>query len=249
MWKPVYELLALKFKVKDWSFMNYGYEPSENEPFLELQAKDEINRYPIQLYHFLAKKVDIRGLKILDIGSGRGGGADYISRYLKPEKITGLDIASNAVKLANKYFKSETVEFMQGSAEKLPFPDEVYDVVINVESSHTYASVPTFLTEVKRVLRKGGYLLLADIRTSEAVDLLQQQIISCGLQLISEEDISRNIIRGIELEEPIKQKRIKENIPPGLQPIFSQFAGVTGSKAHIQLQSGQLVYKRFVLNY
>jgi hypothetical protein len=50
--------------------------------------------------------------------------------------------------------------------------------------------------------------------------------------VVSEEDISKNVVRGIELEEPIKQKRIKGNIPSWVQPVFKQFAGVVGSKAH-----------------
>lgn len=247
IWKPIYELLAKSFKVKDWSFMNYGYAPLESEAYLNLEPQDEINRYPIQLYPYLATKVNIEGLHILEVGSGRGGGADYISRYLKPKEITGVDIASNAVKLANKHYQNKGIRFTQGSAEQLPFADESFDVVINVESSHAYGSVSRFLSEVKRVLLPEGYLLLADIRTSEALATLQHQINTSGLQVLTEEDISKNVIAGIELEEPIKQKRINENVPRWLQPTFRQFAGVVGSKAHVQLLTKELIYKRFML--
>ncbi len=75
------------------------------------------------------------------------------------------------------------------------------------------------------MLRNGGYFLCADIRTSAAVNAFKQQMHSCGLQVISEEDISENVRRAIELEESIKQKRIQENIPAWLQKIFKQFAG------------------------
>jgi len=247
VWKGVYELLARKFKEKNWSFMNYGYAPSDNEAPLKLQQQDEINRYSIQLYYYICSKVNIKGLKILEVGSGRGGGADFINRYFNPEKIIGLDIAINAVKMANENYGSDKIEFIQGSAERLPFGDEDFDVVINIESSHTYGSVARFLSEVDRVLRPGGYLLLADLRTSAGVTSLQQQINSCDMEVVSEEDISKNVVRGIELEEPIKQKRIKENIPQSVQPLFKQFAGVVGSKAHKQLISGELAYKRFLL--
>jgi ubiquinone/menaquinone biosynthesis C-methylase UbiE len=247
IWKRVYELLATKFKVKDWSFMNYGYAPSDNETPLKLEQQDEINRYPIQLYYYICSKVNIKGLKILEVGSGRGGGADFINRYFNPEKIIGLDIAINAVKMANENYGSDEIEFIQGSAERLPFGDEDFDVVINIESSHTYGSVERFLSEVERVLRPGGYLLLADLRTSAGVTTLQQQINLCNMEVVSEEDISKNVVRGIELEEPIKQKRIKEKISQSVHPVFKQFAGVVGSKAHKQLISGELVYKRFLL--
>ena len=53
MWKPIYEWLAKKFSVEDWHFMNYGYSPSTNEQPVKLDQKDELHRYPIQLYHYL----------------------------------------------------------------------------------------------------------------------------------------------------------------------------------------------------
>lgn len=247
VWKPVYELLAKRFKVKDWCFMNYGYAPNKDEILLRLDASDEINRNPIQLYHYLTAKITLTNSKILEVGSGRGGGCYYIHKYLSPKYMVGLDIASNAVKLANGYFKTSGIEFVQGSAEQLPFEDASFDVVINVESSHTYGSVEKFLIEVKRVLRKDGYFLLADIRTAKDFRLLEQQIANSGMQLLSEENISQNVRLAIELEEPIKQKRIQDNIPKWLQGIFKEFAGVAGSKCHKQLASGELVYYRFVL--
>ena len=227
--------------------MNYGYTPLSDEPRLHLNAADEINRYPIQLYHYLASKVEVEGLDLLEVGSGRGGGVAYIKSYLQPRKITGIDIAGNAVKMANEHYKEQGIAFVQGSAENLPFADESFDVIINVESSHAYGSVPIFLQEVKRVLRQGGYFLCADIRPAAAMVTLRQQLLASGMQLITEEDISDNVRRAIELEEPIKQKRIRENIPVRLQEVFKQFAGVVNSKAHKDLLSGQLVYYRFVL--
>ncbi|WP_165958232.1 class I SAM-dependent methyltransferase [Segetibacter sp. 3557_3] len=247
VWKPVYELLAKYFRSKEWSLMNYGYAPSPGEPLLTLHPQDKVNRYPIQLYYYLAVKVRLGGCDVLEVGSGRGGGAACLKTYLDPKSITGLDIAGNAVELANEYFGSAGISFVRGSAEQLPFADESFDVVINIESSHTYGSVPQFLSEVKRVLRPGGYLLCADIRTKSDMVLFTQQLKTCGLRMELQEDISDNVRRAIELEEPIKQQRITEHIPKSLQPIFKQFAGVKGSKAHLQLASGELRYFRFVL--
>lgn len=101
IWRPVYEIIAKKFEIADWQFMNYGYVPCEFESPLKLAPEDEVNRYSIQLYHYLVTTTEVQGKEILEVGSGRGGGANYIFNYLKPRKFTGLDIASNAVKLAN----------------------------------------------------------------------------------------------------------------------------------------------------
>jgi len=247
IWKPLYEILAKKFQIEDWQFMNYGYTPFEYETTLTLKPKDEINRYPLQLYHYLATTVDVSGKELLEVGSGRGGGAGYIGNYLKPKKITGLDIAHNAVKLANKIHASVNVKFVQGTAEKLPFDNESFDVVINVESCHAYGSVPVFLKEVKRVLRPGGYFLCTDIRSPAGMQTLKKNLLDTGMDLLKEEVITGNVIKAIECEDPEKQKRIAAGVPKWFTKAFKEFAGVKNSKIHTDLQSGTLIYHRFVL--
>ncbi len=213
IWKPVYETIAKKFKVADWQFMNYGYTPNAYELPLSLQPEDEVNRYSIQLYHYLVSILEVPGKEILEVGSGRGGGANYINKYLKPGKITGLDIAHNAVKLANEKHATANLTFVQGNAEKLPFNNESFDIVINVESCHAYGSVPAFLKEVKRVLRPDGYFLCTDMRSPNGMQTLKNNLIATRMQIKIDEDITRNVTSAIEMEEDVKQKRISENIP------------------------------------
>ena len=247
IWKPVYEALAKKIKVDNWHFMNYGYAPFEFEQPLQLKCKDEINRYSIQLYHYLISAIDIEGLHILEVGSGRGGGAVYIDEYLKPKSVVGLDIAHNAVRLANKNHSSASLQFIQGNAENLCFADASFDVIINVESCHAYGSVPAFLEEVKRVLKPNGYFLCTDMRCPEGMQTLRRNLLNTGMKLFSQEDITDNVIRAIELEDEIKLQRISKNIPKWLMKAFKEFAGVKGSKIHEDLKSGSLVYHRFAL--
>jgi len=245
-WKPVYEMMA-KIKVDDWQFMNYGYTPFPDEAPLILLPEDEVNRYSLQLYHYLADLLEVSGTEMLEVGSGRGGGANYIKKYLHPEKITGLDIASNAVRLANKKHPVKGLQFVQGNAEDLPFEDESFDVVLNVESCHAYGSVPAFLAEVKRVLRPEGYFLCTDMRSPNGMQTLKNNLLATGMHLSLQEDITENVIRAIELEDPLKQKRISENIPKWFAKPFREFAGVKGSKIYEDLKSCSLVYHRFVL--
>jgi ubiquinone/menaquinone biosynthesis C-methylase UbiE len=247
IWKPVYEGLAKHFKINDWHFMNYGYAPESSHPKIPLLPHDEINRYPIQQYHFLAIKTEIKGKHVLEVGSGRGGGASYISRYMSPAKITGIDVARNAIRLASQNHKEENLHFMQGNAEKLSFADESFDVVINVESSHAYGSVPRFLSEVKRVLKPGGIFLCSDLRDSGGMAKLKSQFEASGLRLLSEENITMNVVKAIEEEDSIKQERIQQHIGRWIRPAFSQFAGTKGSRIHKDLQSNALIYYSFVL--
>jgi len=227
--------------------MNYGYTPKEYESPLSLAEKDEINRYQIQLYHYLAVKAEIADREILEVGSGRGGGAAYIAKYLKPKDIIGMDLASNAVKLANSDHVFPNLKYIQGNAESMPLADDSRDVVINVESCHAYGSVTNFLAEVTRVLRHGGHLVLTDLRSPEGMDKLKKELEACPMRIIEEEDITSEVVQAIELEEPIKQKRIRENLPKSMWNAFEEFGGAVGSQIHLQLKSRELIYSRFVL--
>ncbi|MEL6924546.1 MAG: class I SAM-dependent methyltransferase [Bacteroidota bacterium] len=247
VWKPIYENLARQFDFDDWHFMNYGYAPLNGTPTLSLNAEDENDRYCIQLYHEVAAQVDLRDKAVLEVGSGRGGGASYVARYLQPAKMIGMDLASNAVAFAKSQHDVQGLDYVQGNAEALPFDDASFDAVINVESCHAYGSVENFLKEVKRVLKPGGHFLVTDLRLAQSMDILRKQLNNSGLNMLDARDIGPNVVRAIELDDDYKTKRIKERIPGWLEKNFAQFAGVKGSEIHLDLMSGDRVYWLFLL--
>ena len=200
------------------------------------------------MYHYLASKVSLEGKRVLEVGSGRGGGAKYIAGALKPMFYTGLDLAQSAVDLASKIHVLPNLKFIQGTAENIPLADNSVDVVINVESSHAYGSVAKFLSEVKRVLKPGGFLLLVDFRNEKAnMEIFRQELWQTGMELISEEDIGDNVVQAIEAEDEAKRERINKLIPKKWQKLFSEFAGVAGSRFHRTLKEKTRLYYRFVL--
>ena len=94
------------------TFMNYGYAELADVDRLALDPSDEVNRYCIQLYHHLTSAVDIVGRDVLEVGCGRGGGSDFIARYLKPRSVTGLDIAHKAVDFCNSHYSVKGLSFV-----------------------------------------------------------------------------------------------------------------------------------------
>lgn len=246
--KVTYELLAKYIPAEDWRFMNYGYVPAANEPRLELPAAFTNQLLPLQMYHYLATQRAVANKAVLEVGSGRGGGANYIATRLQPARYVALDLAQNAIDLSKKMYQAPNLEFVQGSAEALPFSNESFDVVVNVESSHAYGNVPNFLSEVKRVLRPGGFLLVVDFRNQVAgMDLFREQIVACGLKIVSEENISARVVQAIEAEDADKRARIQKLVPARWQALFAQFAGVVGSPFYNTLKDGTRVYHRFVI--
>jgi ubiquinone/menaquinone biosynthesis C-methylase UbiE len=56
---------------------------------------------------------------------------------------------------------------VHGDAENMPFGDQFFDAMVNVEASHIYPHFERFLAEVPRVLRPGVHLLYPDFRNRD----------------------------------------------------------------------------------
>src|SRR5262249_32830436 len=141
-WRRWYGYLARRYREGDWTFMNYGFEDPNSS--VRLDPADEPNRYCIQLYNFVAGATPLQGLEVLEVGSGCGGGASFVARYLKPSKLVGVDISDDEVRLCQRLHHVSGLSFQQGDSEQLPFGSDVFDAVINVESSHCYPHISAF---------------------------------------------------------------------------------------------------------
>ena len=244
--KQMYQLMAIGYQDSDWKFMNYGYASEDLSQIPALEPEDEINRYCIQLYHHVANAVDLRGRDVLEVGSGRGGGADYIKRYLKPASIIGVDFSNKAVDLCRKHYCVEGLSFEMSDAEHLPFNDQSFDVVINIESSHCYASMEDFLAQVKRVLKPGGYFLFADFRHCEKLDILDEQLDRTAMRRIKQENITPNVINALDADHDRRIAHIQRGVPKVLWQLMREFAGNKDTWIYKGFLAGSIVYQNFV---
>src|ERR1700759_2808441 len=147
-----YRIQTRLFASDDVVFLNIGYE--EDPPMaLPPPECDEPNRFYVQLYHRVATQTDLSGKRVLEVGCGHGGGASYLTRTLQPASYTGLDLNPAAVAFCRRRHQLPGLEFVQGDAENLPFPDHYFDAVLNIESANNYPRFRQFLAEVARVLR------------------------------------------------------------------------------------------------
>jgi ubiquinone/menaquinone biosynthesis C-methylase UbiE len=248
LWRCWYDLLAGRYQQADWTFMNYGYAATDAlAGRLSLAHSDEANRYSIQLYHHLVSTVDLRGARVLEVGCGRGGGCSYLARYLQPASVTGIDFSAKAIDFCNRVHAVPGLSFQQGDAEALPCEAGAFDVVINVESSHCYGSVPTFLGEVFRVLQPGGYFLWADLRAEERLSETRRQFDEAGFRCREEKMITPHVLRALELISERKRETIRRLVPRLLVPCVEDFAGVRGTRVYESLRSGVIQYPSCVL--
>ena len=249
LWRALFDLLAMRFRhIGWWTMMNYGYaEPGQADRSFDLQSADEPERYPIALYHHVAMLAPVAGRDVLEVGSGRGGGASYIARYLKPRRMVGLDLSGKAVAFSSTRHGVANLHFQQGDAEQLPFDDESFDSVINVESSFCYPSIDRFFAEVRRVLRPGGHLHYTDLRLAHEVEAWRQAIGRSGLELIVERNITPNVVEALHRDSPRRRegaRRITGRVFAGLADVFT---GVDGTRIPSLLAGGEMAYYSFLL--
>ena len=237
-WKKWYTMFANK--VQDIQFMNYGF--ASKNLYLDLKEEDDCNRYPIYLYHHVASQINIENKKVLEIGSGRGGGASYISRYMNPAKFIGLDISPTAVKDCNEKYNIDNLSFTEGDSGNLPYDNNTFDAIINVESSHCYASMHNFINEVTRVLKPGGYFLFCDLRRNDLVEEMLSSIDTDDLKLINSKEITQNIIEATVLMSKDRKESIDKLQSGMFKRILESFAAVEGSKVHDSFKDGYLRY-------
>ncbi|MFC2114376.1 class I SAM-dependent methyltransferase [Bacteroidota bacterium] len=245
-WKPVYNLMASRIPDPDWQMMNYGYKPTSEEEQLPLNEKDEYQRYPLQMYHYLASLVGIKDKDVVEVGCGRGGGAGFLYNYHKPGSYVGIDIAKKSTDFCNRLYEGKTLSFITASADKLPFGDQSFDVLINVESSHAYANVPKFLTEVSRVLRADGYILLVDFRAPENNTILKQQMQAAGFEILKEENITENVVEALDASQQSINDRISTQVPKYLHSYFKEFAAAKGSFMNTAFRNKEIMYYRYL---
>ncbi len=203
----------------DVVFFNFGYE--EDPPMaLPLAASDEPNRYGIQLYHVTASQVDLTGKRVLEVSCGAGGGASYITRTLGPASYTGLDLNPASIDKCRARHHVPGLDFVQGDAQDLPFPDGSFDAVINVEASHQYPNVPGFLDEVARVLCPGGHLLYTDSRRAPVIAEWEAVLATAPLRKVSESNITNEAKRGVAANTRRTQEQLGRRMPAFLNALI-----------------------------
>lgn len=246
LWKGWYQFAAKRLKRDDWTFMNYGYAGDDGVgETVALETADEPNRWPIQIYHRATAGLDLSGLDVLEVGSGRGGGSSYLARYLRPRSVLGIDFSNHAVALSSRLHAAvPNLRFMQGDAEALSSAASSFDAVVNVESSHCYGSMERFLSEAVRVLRPGGHLLWVDMRAPADRAVVRAQFEAAGLAIQQEEDITRNVVSALDHVGARNGAIIAQFVPRFLAGSFQNFAGMPGTPVYESLRTGAVAYLR-----
>ena len=113
------------------------------------------------------------GWTMLDIGCGGGATLRRLLKRSKNAKVYGIDISEESVakaKKVNAKVLDKQVFVCQGSAEKLPYEDEMFDLVTAVETVYFWPNLLNCLQEVRRVLKPGGrFAIMVEVLEKDSI--------------------------------------------------------------------------------
>ena len=112
----------------------------------------------------LGRRLLPRAGGVLDVGCGTGRLLRSARRCYPAADLVGVDLAGRMVATAVAATPTGlAVRYVQGRAERLPFPDDRFDLVFATLSLRHRADLPAGIAEVARVLDPRGTMVLADI--------------------------------------------------------------------------------------
>lgn len=119
------------------------------------------------------KKLNTQGFeggRILDVGCGYGATNLVLAKEFVSSEITGIDLSEPLLEVArakaNESDFGSRVRFEKADVHEIPFEDNSFEVVLNVNMVHLVEHPIQMLNEIERVLIPQGFLYIADLRRS-----------------------------------------------------------------------------------
>jgi ubiquinone/menaquinone biosynthesis C-methylase UbiE len=127
------------------------------------------------------------GQRVLDVACGTGRGTVGLAQAVgKKGKVDALDLSDAMIAQARTKLEKQgllqQVEFRQGNAQKLPYPDRTFDLVYN---GYMFDLIPLdgfmpILKEMARVLKPGGKLVLVNMSKPDERKTFYEKIYERG---------------------------------------------------------------------
>jgi SAM-dependent methyltransferase len=223
--------------IPEFTVLNYGFS---SEPENTLISSEEPEFYCLRLYEHALGGTALNGRDVLEVSCGRGGGANFVRRTYAPQRLVGIDLSPENIRLARSRSALPGVEFLVGNAERLEFPDQSFDAVINIGASHLYDDRTRFFSEARRVLRPGGSFCYTD--GCWADDDCTEDLLDAGFELLERTEITANVLRALR-RDSVRRATLFDSLPDSkLREEYKHWAGVIGYRAFTRFEAGQTRY-------
>ena len=114
---------------------------------------------------------------MLDIATGTGDFAILAAQLLHPDQIIGVDISEGMMEIGRKKVEtaglSDIISFTKENCLNLSYQDETFDAVTAAFGIRNFANLDRGLSEMCRVLRKGGHLSIVELTSPVSFPMKQ----------------------------------------------------------------------------
>jgi len=126
------------------------------------------------------------GGSVLEVAPGPGYLALEIAK-LGDYRISGLDISTSCVRIARENARAAgaDIDFRQGDAAHMPFPDDAFDFVICRAAFKNFSAPVGALEEIHRVLKPGGKASIYDLRRNATREAIDDEVTRMGLSRLN----------------------------------------------------------------
>ena len=222
-------------------FLNYGYRPDHHPHHAVVEVPEHyINKNSVRLVLELIGDCPLDGRRVLDVGCGRGGTVHVVKTMFDARSITGLDLSPQAIAFCRRTHADPKVSFFEGDAEQLPYQDAAFDIVTNVESSHSYPDIGAFYSSVFRVLAPGGSFLYTDLQPVEQMDANLRLLQRLGFILERDTDVTPNVLLSCD---EIARTRVQAFDATNDSTLMQNFLATPESQVYAEMKSGRWQYR------
>lgn len=217
---------------EQWSLDPCGAVYARDEEFGTREFFDEVERYRYEDYAPWMRSVmefdKFAGKELLEVGCGMG--TDLLQFARGGAICTGLDLTPRSIAISRHRFRVYNMpgQFVLSDSERLPFPDQSFDVVYSNGVLHHTPATDKAVTEIHRVLKPGGVAKVM-LYYRHSLNYWGEMMLHRGLlrgELLRGRTPEQIMGRWVEYNEQGAEPLVKVYSRGGARKLFADFSEV-----------------------
>ena len=144
----------------------------------------------------MAKRLKIKpGSIVLDVGTGTGVFIPFLLRKIGEDgRIIALDIAERMLGRARAKGFNGNIDYLCAGVTNIPLRNEIFDVIVCYSSFPHFQDKSRALTEMSRVIKEGGRLLICHTSSRAKINEIHRQIPAVENDIIPDEGEMQSLL-------------------------------------------------------